>query len=127
MPNPMEPFSLTKNHYNYVNLYRNNSRFRPKVSVYRSHVRVPFEKKKKVDNFYYQQLKNFALFVINYVIINWMKILRFFVATASAGYCFYQIITLLIMYLEYKTKVSISVSEPETIHMPGITVCTNTR
>jgi len=58
---------------------------------------------------------------------NLCKIPRLIVATASITYCLYQILMIAMMYLQYKTKVSVYVSEPELIHMPGITVCTNTR
>ncbi len=62
-----------------------------------------------------------------YLKSNSLKIARLIVATASVTYCLYQILMILMMYSQYKTKVSVYVSEPETLHMPGITVCTNTR
>ncbi len=62
-----------------------------------------------------------------YLKSNSLEFARLIVATASVAYCLYQILMILMMYLQFKTKVSVYVSEPETLHMPGITVCTNTR
>jgi hypothetical protein len=62
-----------------------------------------------------------------YLKSNLLKVPRLIVATASVTYCLYQILMIMMMYSQYKTKVSVYVSEPETLHMPGITVCTNTR
>jgi hypothetical protein len=127
MSHPIKPYNLYKNYYNYVNENKSTIQRRHKVQENRRQVWVPVQKSKKVNNNLNGYLEELIPFVTDYVKMNWLKIMRLLVATSIIFYCCYHALTITMMYLDYKTKVTVSVSEPEIVHMPGITICTNTR
>jgi hypothetical protein len=127
MSHPIKRHNLDKNDRNNGNENKNKTQQHHKVQEHRRQVWVPVEKSKKVNNNLNGYLEELKLFVTDYAKVNWLKIMRLLVATSITFYCCYHALTITMMYLDYKTKVTVSVSEPEIIHMPGITICTNTR